>query len=80
MPEPMNVCKKKCFGWLPAGQKNRYTQSTQSSLDAIFLGQIEPELKKTKWNKISDFLSALFSVYQFFLARGRLAPELLSFK
>jgi hypothetical protein len=42
---------------LGAGQKNRYTQSAQSCLDAIFLGQIEPELKKTKWNKISDFLS-----------------------
>jgi hypothetical protein len=41
----------------PAGQKNRHTQSTQSCLDAIFLGQIEPELKKTKWNKIPDFLS-----------------------
>jgi hypothetical protein len=44
-------------GMPPAGQKNRYTQSTQSCLDAIVLGQIEPELKKTKWAKISDFLS-----------------------
>jgi hypothetical protein len=32
--------------------------------------QIEPELKKTKWNKISYFLSSLFLVYQFFWPEG----------
>jgi hypothetical protein len=36
----------------------------------IFLGQIELELKKTKWNKISDFLSSLFLVYQVFWLEG----------
>lgn len=30
------------------GQKNRYTQSTQSYLDAIFFGQIGLEFNKTK--------------------------------
>jgi hypothetical protein len=60
-PQPVNH-----GGLPPAGQKNGYTQSTQSCLDVIFLGQIEPEVKKTKWNKISDFLSSLFLVYQFF--------------
>jgi hypothetical protein len=66
-------------------EKGRYTQSIQSCLDAIFLGQIVPELKKTKWNKISDFLSSFFFflVYQFFwpegadaLQRGHLPAEI----
>jgi hypothetical protein len=36
----------------------------------LYFCQIEPELKKTKWNKISDFLSSLFLVYQFFWPEG----------
>jgi hypothetical protein len=39
----------------PAGQKDRYTQSTQSCLDAYFSVKSNPNLKKTKWNKSLTF-------------------------
>jgi hypothetical protein len=44
-----------------------------------YFGQIEPEPKKTKWNKISDFLSSLFLVYQVFFGE-RETKELSTLK
>jgi hypothetical protein len=92
------VCAWKTWGtpcsFAPAEQKDRYTQSTQSCLDAyfsaksnpnlrkrsetksltfcVYFWQIEPEFEKTEWNKISDFSSSLFLVYQFFWPEGAL--------
>jgi hypothetical protein len=53
----------------PQGKKTD-TPKVYKAVLVRFLGQIEPELKKTKWNKFSDFLSSLFLVYQYLGPEG----------
>jgi hypothetical protein len=48
----------------------RKRSGTKSLTFCLYFWQIEPELKKTRWNKISNFLSSLFLVYQFFWPEG----------